>query len=168
MKTTLKRKTRKNLGFSLVEIVVAVAIVATVMVALMGMIPTGLNTVKQASHTMSEIRIAQQILGEVQMTEWNELRDWEVEGPYFYDREGNKLPTSDDPRKLYTCVVELADPPTLPGSAHPNTYLQRIIVKVSHQRGGTSIFTAEGAGKAYQQFPGYAVKLHSDYADQNF
>lgn len=167
MKTTLKRKPRNAHGFSLVEIVVAVAIVATVMVALMGMIPTGLNTVKQASHTMSEIRIAQQIIGEVQMTEWNELRDWEVEGPYYYDREGNKLENSEDPRKLYTCVVELTNPPTLPGAAHANTYLQRILVKVSHKR-GTSVFTPEQAGKAYQQFPGYAVKLHSDYADQNF
>jgi len=168
MKTTLQRKTRKNLGFSLVEIVVAVAIVATVMVALMGMIPTGLNTVKQAAHTMSEIRIAQQILGEVQMTEWKELRDWETEGPYYYDREGNKLETAEDPARLYTCVVELENAPTLPGSRHRNEYLQRIVVKVTHLRRGTAVFSDDQAGKSYQQFPGYAVKLHSDYEDQNF
>ena len=64
MKTTLRRRPRQNLGFSLIEICVAVGIVATVMVALLGMIPTGLNTVNEAADTMAEIRIAQQVIGE--------------------------------------------------------------------------------------------------------
>ncbi len=76
MKTNLRHQRRANSGFSLVEIVVAVGIVATVMVALLGMIPTGLNTVNEAADTMAEIRIAQQVLGEVQMTAWEDLGHW--------------------------------------------------------------------------------------------
>ena len=68
MRTTLQPQKGQKLGFSLIEIMVAIGIVATVMVALLGMIPTGLNTVNEAADTMSEIRIAQQLIGEIQMT----------------------------------------------------------------------------------------------------
>ena len=49
MKTTLTRNAPQSRGFSLIEICVAVGIVATVMVALLGMLPTGLNTVNEAA-----------------------------------------------------------------------------------------------------------------------
>ena len=102
METTLRRKPRKRSGFSLVEIVVAVGIVATVMVALLGMIPTGLSTVNEAADTMAEIRIAQQVIGEVQLTEWKEIDKWALEGPYYYDLEGNLLGSEDQNKAVYT------------------------------------------------------------------
>ena len=114
MKTTLLSKRRKNSGFSLVEIVVAVGIVATVMVALLGMIPTGLNTVNEAADTMAEIRIAQQILGEVQMADWEDLDQWDSK-PYYYDPEGNKIENQADGDVRYTCRVEIEDDLFIPG-----------------------------------------------------
>lgn len=169
MTTTVQRPApARRSGFSLVEIVVAVGIVATVMVALLGMIPTGLNTVNDAAHTMSEIRIAQQLLGEMQSAEWEELRDWESGGPYYYDQEGNEVENASSPGRVYTAVVELKNPPTLPGGRDQNNYLRPVVVKVSHKRGGAVNFSDQAAGDEYVQFPGYAVKIHSDFEDSNF
>lgn len=167
MKTTLRRKPRKTFGFSLVEIVVAVGIVATVMVALVGMIPTGLNTVNEAAHTMAEIRIAQQILGEVQLTEWKEIDKWEAEGPYYYDLEGNKLDGDDVSKTVYTCQVEVEEAAPLP-QAEANEYLKRVTVKVSNKRGAKVNFSDTAPRKEYRQFSGNSVLTRSDEEIRGF
>ena len=162
MKTTLQRKRGNRSGFSLVEIVVAVGIVATVMVALLGMIPTGLNTVNEAAHTMSEIRIAQQVLGEVQLTDWREIEQWESDGPYFYDLEGTKLETEDSNKVVYTCEVEVGEPAPMLGSRRINPYMKRITVKVSNKRGGPINFSDNAPIKEYRKFSSIAVLTRSD------
>ena len=161
MKTTLRRKPRKRFGFSLVEIVVAVGIVATVMVALLGMIPTGLSTVNEAADTMAEIRIAQQILGEVQLTEWKEIDKWAAEGPYYYDLEGNLLRSADQTKAVYTCKVGVEDAPALPNVREPNEYLKRVTVKVSSKRGSID-FSDNAPRGEYRQFSSVSVLTRSD------
>ena len=160
MKTNLRRQRRSESGFSLVEIVVAVGIVATVMVALLGMIPTGLNTVNEAADTMAEIRIAQQILGEVQMAEWEEVDDWDAK-PYYYDAEGNKLDSQEPGKVRYTCRVEIEDGFALP-LADESRYVKRIVVKVSSKRGGSIDFSENAPRKEYRSFAGLSVKTESD------
>ena len=160
MKTTLKPRRRENTGFSLVEIVVAVGIVATVMVALLGMIPTGLNTVNEAADTMAEIRIAQQILGEVQMASWDDLDQWDSK-PYYYDGEGNKLDSKEGGKVRYTCRVEIESNLVLP-NRQQNRYLKRIIVKVSNKRGGSIDFSENAPPKEYRAFAGLSVQTEND------
>jgi len=167
MKTTLQRKPRKRLGFSLVEIVVAVGIVATVMVALLGMIPTGLNTVNEAAHTMAEIRIAQQILGEVQLTQWQEIDKWETDGPYFYDLEGNRLDSSEQSKVIYTCKVIVDEAAPLPKVKDPNPYLKRVTVKVSNKRGVIN-WTKNAPRDEYRQFSSLSVQTRSDQDISSF
>ena len=161
MKTTLRLKRRETSGFSLVEIVVAVGIVATVMVALLGMIPTGLNTVNEAADTMAEIRIAQQILGEVQMAAWEDLDQWDSK-PFYYDAEGNKLDTQEGNKVRYTCRVEIEDRVLLPPDQE-NRYIKRVVVKVSSKRGGTIDFSENAPPKEYRAFAGLSVQTENDY-----
>jgi uncharacterized protein (TIGR02598 family) len=143
-----------------VEIVVAVGIVATVMVALLGMIPTGLNTVNEAADTMAEIRIAQQILGEVQMAEWEEVEDWDNK-PYYFDPEGNRLDNPEAGKVRYTCQVEVENDFSLP-LAKQNRYVKRVTVKVSSKRGGGIDFSDNAPRKEYRSFSGLSVKTESD------
>ena len=160
MKTNLPPRRRENSGFSLVEIVVAVGIVATVMVALLGMIPTGLNTVNEAADTMAEIRIAQQILGEVQMADWNDLDEWDSK-PFYYDAEGNKLETREGNKVRYTCRVEIEDRLVIPPQ-HENNYIKRVVVKVSSKRGGSIDFSENAPPKEYRSFAGLSVMTVND------
>lgn len=159
MKTTLRRRPRQNLGFSLIEICVAVGIVATVMVALLGMIPTGLNTVNEAADTMAEIRIAQQVIGEMQMADWQDVDKWDSK-PYYYDVEGNKLDSPEAGIVKYTCRVEIRRDFSLP-LADENRYLKGITVKVASKRGNID-FSDNAPVKEYRQFSGVSVMTESD------
>lgn len=57
-------------GFSLVEVVMAIGIIAFAFVALLGMLPTGLNTFRKAMDTSVSAQIAQKIAGELQETDY--------------------------------------------------------------------------------------------------
>ena len=57
-------------GFSLPEITMAVGIAAMAIVLLLGLLPSGMNSIQAASNTLAETRIYQQIIGEVQSANW--------------------------------------------------------------------------------------------------
>ncbi len=59
-------------GFSLIEVTIALAITAVALVSLMGMIPQGLSTMREAADQAIEARIHQQILGEIQLTPFSD------------------------------------------------------------------------------------------------
>ena len=160
MTTTLQRKQPRQSGFSLVEIVVAVGIVATVMVALLGMIPTGLNAVNEAADTMAEIRIAQKIMGEIQMTEWDDLDEWD-DGALYYDNEGSLLETPEKNKIRYTCRVEIDDEFQLPGTGAVNDLVRNITIKISSKRGGTIDFSDTAPTSEYRSFSTVSVMTQS-------
>ncbi len=57
-------------GFSLVEVTIAIGIIAFAFVALMGLLPTGLGIFKQAMDTSVGAQIAQRVAGELQETDY--------------------------------------------------------------------------------------------------
>jgi len=57
-------------GFSLVEIVLAIGIVSFAMVAILGLVPVGLNTYRDAMNFSVESAIAQRLAGDIQRTEF--------------------------------------------------------------------------------------------------
>lgn len=57
-------------GFSLPEITMAVGIAAMAIVLLLGLLPSGLTSIRDASNVLAESRIHQQILGEIQASNW--------------------------------------------------------------------------------------------------
>ena len=58
-------------GFSLVEVTLAIGIVAFAFVALFALLPVGMNTFKQAMDTSVTAQIAQRIAGELQESDYN-------------------------------------------------------------------------------------------------
>lgn len=59
-------------GFSLVEVTLAIGITAVALVSLMGMLPKGMKTLQRANDQAVMGRIHQQILGEIQLTPWED------------------------------------------------------------------------------------------------
>jgi uncharacterized protein (TIGR02598 family) len=169
MKTNLYSPGARNSGFSLVEIVVAVGIVATVMVALLGMIPTGLNTVNEAADKMAEIRIAQQLLGEVQMTAWDDVDEWE-QGLHYFDGEGNRLTLGEKPKVVYTAKVEVDEEEhVLPRLKPEYDFVHRVVVKIARKRGGGSInFGEDAEKKEYTSFSSLTVMTESAQQAKGF
>src|SRR4051812_25122874 len=64
---------RSRAGFSLVEVALAIGIVAFAFVALLGLIPTGLNTFRQAIDKKNETAIVQDLNSMVQVTPWDKI-----------------------------------------------------------------------------------------------
>ena len=127
-------------GFSLVETALALGIVSFAFVALIGLLPTGLTTFRQAMDTSVGAQIAQRIVSEAQETDFQillasaSLKD-RGEGAQFFrlplryfDEQGNE---TKDPgvasaaerlRILYTVRVRGSKPGSANVSNHSSSY----------------------------------------------
>jgi len=94
MKTIMKNKdSRRSRGFSLIEVTIAIGIVAFAFVALLGMLPVGLRTFTDSIDATVEAQIAQRLFGEAQQIKFSDLSTLADSGRY-YDAEGTE--TGDD------------------------------------------------------------------------
>ena len=82
-------------GFSLVEVTIAMAIAAVALVTLIGLIPQGMDTMREAGDEAIEARIHQQLLNELQMAEFETLDESYDGREFYYDAQGEELGDSD-------------------------------------------------------------------------
>ena len=66
---------RRTHGFTLVEIAIAIGILAVALVALMGMLPAGMSNFKKAMDTSVTAQIAQKIMQDLEEAEFDEVID---------------------------------------------------------------------------------------------
>lgn len=97
MKVTTQE--RGEYGFSLIEVTIAMAIAAVALVTLLGLIPQGMNTMREAGDQAIQGRIHQQLLNEIQMTPFEDsngqsLIDVYHNVEFFYDGQGEELSDS--------------------------------------------------------------------------
>ncbi len=83
-------------GFSLVEVTIAMAIAAVAIVTLLGLIPQGMDTMREAGDQAIMGRIQQQILNELQLTPFEDKQGNDLLSKYnglevFYDSQGEEL-----------------------------------------------------------------------------
>ena len=81
-------------GFSLVEVTLALGIIAFAFVALFGLLPVGLGTFRSAIDTNNEARIVQGIVGKAIATNYNNLKKQDPKEIYYFDEEGSATDTS--------------------------------------------------------------------------
>jgi uncharacterized protein (TIGR02598 family) len=97
----------KRAGFTLTEIVLAIAIIATAMIAVLGLIPAGLN----ASRDAADSTIVATVLADVN----NRLKGHPLRGgiasfsPAFYDAAGNFIHTDTEEPATFRNVIYRAD-----------------------------------------------------------
>jgi uncharacterized protein (TIGR02598 family) len=94
--------TRGDSGFSLIEVTIAMAIASVALVSLLGLIPQGMDTMREAGDRAIGGRIHQQILNEIQMTPFedssgNSLIDVYDGMEFYYDAQGEELSDSKSP-----------------------------------------------------------------------
>ena len=142
MKSEIKQKPKiiKSLekAFTLVETVLALGIVATVMVTLMALLPTGMDIMKEAGTNTVGARIANQLVSEIQLSDYEKIQQWNGK-EYYFDDMGTQLIKNDQEsknRRIYTARIEVDENnPELPGKKE-NKYLRRVVVKVAGYMGG--------------------------------
>jgi uncharacterized protein (TIGR02598 family) len=101
-------------AFTLVETVLAIGIVSFALVAIMGLLPCGLQVFRKAMDTTLEGQMIQQLTGMMGQTPYSDLA--QLQGKSFsFDDAGNFVEaTSTD--GIYTATVTLNAQPALPGA----------------------------------------------------
>jgi uncharacterized protein (TIGR02598 family) len=169
-------KIRPASGFSLVEVTVAMGIVATVMVALLALLPYGMDNIREAKGTQVQARIANEIIGELQVMDWgtepNYSKAAAMDGMILrYDGEGTRIEdtTSKDKQDtIYKAKIELPmnKEVLLPGQGGQKgqgKYLRRATIKIAFAPGDREIdFNSRKPPLPYKTFTSEIVKLARD------
>lgn len=121
-------------GFSLIEVVLCIGIVAFAFLAILGLLPTGLTTFRQAiDHTLGA-QIVQRLVGDAQQTDFPTLIA--ATAPYrrYFDDQGHEVAADKD--YLYTAEISVVAPTTLPSTSTPPTSsLATVTIKLANNPG---------------------------------
>lgn len=105
---------RERAGFSLVEVTLAIAIVAFAFVALIGLLPAGLGVFNQTMDSSNEMRITSELTSMIQATNYDNLTNAFAKNVYYFDVDGGALDTKGDPKgydneRIYSAKVVFDD-----------------------------------------------------------
>ena len=130
----------RKAGFSLVEVTIAIGIVAFALVGVFGMLLTGWNTFRQAVDISMSGQLTDRVMNQAEQTDFNQLTNPanlttpppSVSTVYYFDDQGNQL--SSAVGAVYQ-VNEVVYPSTsMPSSststANPN--LATVVIQIAH------------------------------------
>lgn len=138
-----RRQTSASHGFSLVEVVIAVGIMAVGIVAVLGLLPHGLAMTKKTSDLTYQTRIFQHLLSEYQSMSWSALEAGTSGGgaaqQRLFDYQGIELTSASTNQQQqfisYVASIEISpNPVELPhtnGQPKGNEHLRRLVVRIA-------------------------------------
>jgi uncharacterized protein (TIGR02598 family) len=131
-------------AFSLVEITMAIGIVSFAFLGVFGLIPTGLNTFRQAMDASVGSQIAQRVINDAQQTDFNTLIGGNTSAfqqsstPRYFDDQGNEVTTAGGAiYQVNTCITPATATPSASGNTNPN--LATVTVQIANNPGNRRI-----------------------------
>src|SRR5688572_15315225 len=97
------RRFRRVAGFSLIEVTLAIAIIAFAFIALIGLLPAGLGIFAQTVDSTNEMRISGHLSSMLLATDFDKLKSGSdySSNIYYYDVDGGFLDSDQDPNPKY-------------------------------------------------------------------
>lgn len=132
---TKRRRLSLNQGFSLIEVTMALGIVAFAFTSLLGLLPLGLNIFRDAMETSVTSRIFQRIGGDLQQSDFDTLSAASQQVRYF-DEQGNEL--SSTKGSIYWAKAQVFSGADLPGTSN-NTDLSRVLIQIARNPSGITV-----------------------------
>lgn len=127
---TLLRRFRRVRGFSLVEVVLAIGVVALAFIPIFSLLPAGLTTFRQAIDNSLGSQIVQRLVGDAQQTDYATLIATATYQRYF-DEQGNEVTSDKD--YLYTAEISVNALTELPNASVPPTgSLTTVTIKLAN------------------------------------
>ena len=111
---------RRAQAFTLVEVVIALGIIAFAFVPVIGLLPVGLDMSRQAMDATICAQIAQQLTSEVQQTDFTDIASLANVTPYWFDDQG-KMVAGGAGGAIYTAAFTVSPTTKLPDSNTINT-----------------------------------------------
>lgn len=94
---------RRNSGFSLAEVTLAIGVISVSLLTMLGLMPTGLNSFKDATDSTIGAQIAQQVAADTKLTAYPDLSKL-IDVVMAYDEAGARQPAVDN-RTRYTAKL---------------------------------------------------------------
>ncbi len=133
----------RTAGFSLVEVTTAIGIVAFAFIALIGLLPSGLQVFRESIDSANEMWIMQNLNSMVQVTSWSKIEDLENVTFYFDEEgrltdrvspeEGGETSQEVKDRRIYAVKLLVSkpsrpgDPGSPAGSTAMNAYSENVV-----------------------------------------
>ena len=128
--TQLSRRAASDAAFSLIEVTLAIGIIAFAFVALFGLLPTGMKTFRASVDATNDVTMLQEMNAMVQVTGWSKIDGLDsTKGSgdeYFFDEEGRRT----DSRKNQASAPEVKA---------RRLYQVKLLVEKCYQPGGTKV-----------------------------
>lgn len=137
----LRVSARCAAGFSLVESALAVALAALAVVALFGILPVGLDSVRNAATMTAEARMLQAVAAEYQMRPWASLKTLQAGDTedFYFDTQGMRVTASSHDR-AFTARASILPDRFLPGAVEVNDRLKTIELLVTDRPDANATF----------------------------
>ena len=116
-------------AFSLVEVTLAIGIIAFAFVALFGLLPTGMATFRASVDATNDITILQEMNAMVQVTAWENIDSLDSNkggDEFYFDEEGRRTDTKKNPASTQEVKAR-------------RLYQVKLLVEKCYQPGGTKI-----------------------------
>lgn len=122
-------------GFSLVEVTMAIGIVAFAFTSILGLVPIALNTFHNSVDMAVGSQIVQRVTNDSQQTDYDQLIATPASVRYF-DDQGDEVAAAQKAKAIYHVNVCVVSSTVLPGASGINQNLARITVQVANNPGG--------------------------------
>lgn len=132
-------KPNRPRGFTLVEIVMSLGIISFGLVALLGLIPTGLDTLRESRTTTLYTEIAKTIANAAQQTDFTQITNTFDGKKFYFDNEGISVPQGRFDQ-IYEALVTTGTNITVPASPAPQQLpgLASIRIDIRRSLSGTN------------------------------
>jgi uncharacterized protein (TIGR02598 family) len=148
-------------GFSLIEVTIAMGVVSFALIALFGLLPTGLTTFRSSIDRSVASQIAQNIISQARQTEFSSLSTLATPAgsPKKFTEDGDE--TTDATKTIYVAKVEVETQVTLPAATVvPNTSMAKIRVRVVNSPSGSeAAITSNSTISVVQDFSAFIPKM---------
>lgn len=122
---------RAALGFTLVEVTLSIALTSTVAVALLALLPVGIDSMRQSALTSAHARILQSVAGHCQMVDWNLLTSTSYQSKvHAFDYQGGELLGTQGDDVTFLARSEVSNARPLPGTSSSNSRMRTVVVRI--------------------------------------